>query len=135
MIILFNLEDIYCSWGSLVFSEAMIQQTFRFICKDCSSNSQFFAKNFEIKNHIFWYFLSPSSKKYSALNQNHLSYLEEIKLNILEKKNSPDYWVKEYDSWLDSKKKLNRTPDCGEFKIPEVYKIRFSYDSRIANIP
>ena len=135
MIIVIDFNEIYSSWTSLIFSESMVQSTFRFICKDFNSKAPIFTKNAEIKNYIFWYFLSPRSKKFTPFNNDHLSYLDEIRLNVSEEKNNPDYWVDKYNSWLDSKNKLGRIPDCGDFKIPEIYKTRFSYDNRIANIP
>ncbi|MCZ2224702.1 MAG: hypothetical protein LC122_13850 [Chitinophagales bacterium] len=85
-----------------------------------------------------YFYLYTNSKKYLQVNnEDVLTEAEKIRMDVSVNKNNPEYWIKEYNSFITIAKKLGRNPDgpySNGFKIPEHYRKSLNYDDRIKNL-
>jgi len=120
-----NPENILECWYENSFSEELAYSAYFFYCR-MYANDRLNKK--------------PSPYHELALQINHLrtkcknknyfdpkSY-EMLKMESDEVKSHPDFWIKEYQSYITCKTKLGRIPDTGKFIIPLSIYNRLSFD-------
>jgi hypothetical protein len=123
--------NIIEQYAAAAFSRTLCEYTFHYYCKKYQQDrfARKPSKYYEYSNQTVWLM---HNVKFA--NDDFIIEEENIRMDINVKKSNPDYWLKEYKSYIECKRKLGRVPDTGMFVMPKELYNRLSYNEEIKDL-